>query len=177
MVVSILFIIGLTVAVVMCRIYRQRTFMSMASRAHQPNQTQFSPYPTVQYSSSPQPAANVYQGAAGYPPPSGYGVQPPGTGYSTSQPVATGYIYQPFTDHSGQPSGMYTCICRLIIHILPHEALNTNFIITKICPCNKQRFLSFKNLKFSAENFLCFSYFCSKHILWVHVRTASPRRF
>ena len=114
MVVSILFIIGIMVAVVVCRIYRQRSFMSMASRAHQPNQPQFSPYPTVQYSSSPQPAANLYPGAAGYPPPSGYGVQPPGTGYSTSQPVATGHIYQSFTDSSSQPSGI------LCLHVYIH---------------------------------------------------------
>ena len=44
-----------------------------------------------------------------------------------------------------------------------------------LCPCNIQKFLSVK-----IENFHCiflyFSYFCSKHRLWVHIRTASPRR-
>ena len=34
-----------------------------------------------------------------------------------------------------------------------------------------------KKRKFSAEKVWYFSYFCSKHRLWVHVRTASPRRF
>ena len=33
-------------------------------------------------------------------------------------------------------------------------------------------FLSCKNRKFSVDFFLYFSYFCSKHRLWVHVRTA-----
>ena len=34
-----------------------------------------------------------------------------------------------------------------------------------------------KNWKFSDKNLRYFSYYCSKHILWVLVRTASPRRF
>ena len=34
-----------------------------------------------------------------------------------------------------------------------------------------------KNWKFSDNFFLSFSYFCSKHRLWVLIRTASPRRF
>ena len=34
-----------------------------------------------------------------------------------------------------------------------------------------------KNWKFSDKKFWYFSYFCSKHILWVRVRTASARRF
>ena len=34
-----------------------------------------------------------------------------------------------------------------------------------------------KSRKFSDKNFLYFSYYCSKHILRVLVRTASPRRF
>ena len=34
-----------------------------------------------------------------------------------------------------------------------------------------------KNWKFSDEKLWYFSYFCSKHRLWVLVRTASPRRF
>ena len=34
-----------------------------------------------------------------------------------------------------------------------------------------------KRGKFSDKKFWYFSYFCSKHRLWVPVRTASPRRF
>ena len=34
-----------------------------------------------------------------------------------------------------------------------------------------------KNIKFSDKKILYFSYFCSKHRLWVLVRTASARRF
>ena len=34
-----------------------------------------------------------------------------------------------------------------------------------------------QNWKFSDKKFWYFSYFCSKHRLWVHVRTASARRF
>ena len=36
---------------------------------------------------------------------------------------------------------------------------------------------TFKNWKFSDKKLWYFSYFCSKHRLWVHVRTASARRF
>ena len=33
-----------------------------------------------------------------------------------------------------------------------------------------------KNENFQLNFFILFSYFCSKHILWVHVRTASLRK-
>ena len=50
--------------------------------------------------------------------------------------------------------------------------------ITKTRPCNIQLFFtSVKMTFFGKFFFLLFSYFCSKHRLWVHVRTASPRRF
>ena len=38
-------------------------------------------------------------------------------------------------------------------------------------------FFQKQTLKFSLEFFCYFSYFCSKHRLWVHVRIVSPRRF
>ena len=41
---------------------------------------------------------------------------------------------------------------------------------------NIENFTS-KNWKFSDKNLWYFSCFCSKHRLWVHVRTASTRRF
>ena len=67
------------------------------------------------------------------------------------------------------------CLTQPMIVIPVHVLLNT---ITKICPCNIQRFfLASKNENFELNFFLYFSYFCSKHRLWVHVRTASSRRF
>ena len=38
-------------------------------------------------------------------------------------------------------------------------------------------FLALKIENFQLKKFVIFSYFCSKHKFWVHVRTASPRRF
>ena len=40
-----------------------------------------------------------------------------------------------------------------------------------------REFFKKKKMIISLENLRYFSYFCSKHRLWVHVRTASPRRF
>ena len=42
---------------------------------------------------------------------------------------------------------------------------------------NTLKILPPKNDNFSDKKFWYFSYFCSKHRLWVLVRTASPRRF
>ena len=42
---------------------------------------------------------------------------------------------------------------------------------------NKLKILPPKEWKSSDKKFWYFSYFCSKHRLWVLVRTASPRRF
>ena len=50
-------------------------------------------------------------------------------------------------------------------------------LITKTCPCNKHGFFSLVKFEISLEKIGYFSYFCSKDRLWVHVRTASPRRF
>ena len=85
MVLSFIFVIGITVVLLVCRVYRQRALMSMANPYRAP---QFSPYPTVQYQTTPQPAANVHPAVAGYQPPAtGYGV--PTSGYPTSQTVAS----------------------------------------------------------------------------------------
>ena len=50
-------------------------------------------------------------------------------------------------------------------------------IITKSCLFKYLENFTSKNWKFSDRKLLYFSYFCSKHRLWVLVRTASPRRF
>ena len=49
--------------------------------------------------------------------------------------------------------------------------------ITKTRPCNIQRFFTAVKMTIFSIIFRLFSYFCSKHILWVHVITASMRRF
>ena len=49
--------------------------------------------------------------------------------------------------------------------------------ITQTCPCNIQQFLKTVKMIILDIFLLYFSYFCSKHRLWVHVRTASARRF
>ena len=50
--------------------------------------------------------------------------------------------------------------------------------ITKTRPFkNTEKFTTKINWKFSDKDSDIFSYFCSKHRLWVPVRTASPRRF
>ena len=49
--------------------------------------------------------------------------------------------------------------------------------ITKTCLFKYTEKITTKKWKFSDKNFRYFSYFCSKHRLWVLVRTASPRRF
>ena len=60
--------------------------------------------------------------------------------------------------------------------IMPADIRNR--CITQTCPCNIQQFLTAVKMKnFRLFFFWIFSYFCSKHRLWVHVRTASVRRF
>ena len=56
--------------------------------------------------------------------------------------------------------------------------------ISSVCPLiTKTRLFKYienftsKNIKFSDKKIGYFSYFCSKHRLWVLVRTASARRF
>ena len=51
------------------------------------------------------------------------------------------------------------------------------FSITKTCLFKYIENFTSKNWKISDKNFWYFSYFCSKHRLWVLVRTASVRRF
>ena len=47
-------------------------------------------------------------------------------------------------------------------------------IITQTSPCN---ITAVKNGKFQMKKMWHFPYFCSKHSSWIHVRTASLRRF
>ena len=51
------------------------------------------------------------------------------------------------------------------------------FSLRKHAYSNILKILPPKNEKFSDKEICCFSYFCSKHRLWVLVRTASTRRF
>ena len=53
----------------------------------------------------------------------------------------------------------------------------TLVIITKICLFKYIENFTTKEENFSEKKFWYFSYFCSKHRLWVLVRTASARRF
>ena len=50
-------------------------------------------------------------------------------------------------------------------------------LITKTRPCNIQKKILVVKMKNFTGKKRYFSYFCSKHRLWVHVRTASARRF
>ena len=52
-----------------------------------------------------------------------------------------------------------------------------NFTLRKHTYSNTLKILPPKKWKFSDKRFWYFSYFCSKHRLWVFVRTASARRF
>ena len=56
--------------------------------------------------------------------------------------------------------------------MLPEEALQ-NSVKANLAHAIYRDFLSGKNSKFSVENVCYFSYFGSKHRLWVHIRTAS----
>ena len=48
----------------------------------------------------------------------------------------------------------------------------TSFVLRKLAHAINRIFLSFKKLKILLKNINIFFLFCSKHILWVHVRTA-----
>ena len=52
---------------------------------------------------------------------------------------------------------------------------NLSFTKTRLLKCFEN--VTFKNWKFSDKKFDIFSYFCSKHRLWVHVRTAEFPQF
>ena len=69
-------------------------------------------------------------------------------------------------------NAVYTCYCLLLllgtkVDTTMHYA-NTSVQYTAI-------FHGCNNDNFQKKIFDTFSYFCSKHILWVHVRTASER--
>ena len=52
-----------------------------------------------------------------------------------------------------------------------------NIFITKTCLFKYTENFTIEKWKFSDKKFWYFSYFCSKHRMWVLVRTASVRRF
>ena len=66
---------------------------------------------------------------------------------------------------------------RLIAQMLLDPCQKGYRIITKTCLFKYTENFTIKNWIFQIKNFWYFSYFCSKHRLWVLVRTASTRRF
>ena len=68
---------------------------------------------------------------------------------------------------------LYCCVVPLLVLPLIFHCLG----ITKTCLFKYTENFPTKNWKFSDKKYWYFSYFCSKHRLWVLVRTASPRRF
>ena len=81
---------------------------------------------------------------------------------------------------------LWTCICnRYLVNATPtvlhYSHWNYTDVLTialrKHAYSNTLKILPRKNGNFSDKNFWYFSYFCSKHRLWVLVRTASSRRF
>ena len=63
---------------------------------------------------------------------------------------------------------------KLINTFACHQVLESVYmVLRKLAHAIYRKFSKFKNRKFSVALFRYFSYFCSKHRLWVHVRTAS----
>ena len=73
----------------------------------------------------------------------------------------------PSSDQMTSSSSMYTDGWRFTI----------NVYIMKICLFKYTENFTTKNWKFSDKKFWYFTYFCSKHRMWVFVRTGSSRRF
>ena len=57
------------------------------------------------------------------------------------------------------------------------QQLKIGSIIRKTCPCSCRNFIGCKISKISLECCFYYYYFCLKHRLWVHVRTASEYTF
>ena len=70
-----------------------------------------------------------------------------------------------------------SCFISLHNSIFPKYSDTFKPYITKTRPFKYIENFICKNWKFSDKKLWYFSYFCSKHRLWVLVRTASPRRF
>ena len=63
------------------------------------------------------------------------------------------------------------------LHCMAQQGRNVRNHYENTAYSNILKFLQPKTGKFSDKKFKYFSYFCSKHRLWVLVRTASARRF
>ena len=63
---------------------------------------------------------------------------------------------------------------KLVCYVMPEFATNRSEALRRHAHAIYSIFFhGCENDKFSEDFVLLFSYFCSKHILWVHVRTAS----
>ena len=75
---------------------------------------------------------------------------------------------------------LYVCSVLLLYRISVVQLIQSAFVLHGITKTRLFKYienLTTKKWKFSDKFFWYFSYFCSKHRLWVLVRTASPRRF
>ena len=71
----------------------------------------------------------------------------------------------------------FSCINKVIQRILLHLSLKVMSHYENMPVQYTAIFHGCKNGNFQMKNCDIFSYFCSKHRSWVHVRTASVRRF
>ena len=62
-------------------------------------------------------------------------------------------------------------------YLLDRQMIEFKTTITKNLPMQYTEIFSAVKIEISSEKFGYFCYFCSKHRLWEHVRTASARRF
>ena len=59
----------------------------------------------------------------------------------------------------------------------PYEMTLNDITVTHLCNILQILMAIKRERQFSNIKKMFFSYFCSKHALWVHVRTVSTRRF
>ena len=79
-----------------------------------------------------------------------------------------------FLPYNVDPCILYFFFTFVFIHL---QVALYRIIITKTSLFKYTEIFTTKNWNFSDKNSDIFSYFCSKHRLWVLVRTASARRF
>ena len=91
------------------------------------------------------------------------------------QTVMATYMYQPVHLHSALSVHWYSL--QYLLMILRAKKLISKLHITKTRLFKYIENFTSKNWKFSDKKLWYFSHFCSKHRLWVLVRTASARRF
>ena len=72
---------------------------------------------------------------------------------------------------------LYLLYCTKNMSLNLFQKIGVRLVITKTSLFKYTENLTTKNWKFSDKKIWYFSYFFSKHRLWILVRTASPRRF